>query len=230
MPRPQANARRRPASGRAFAASIARRLRGPPGHLTSRCANVPGTASLGHSRRSRSAAIGPAAIPAEPATPDALRIFRWRSGSARSSRPNRRAHRSSRTRSDGNLGTAFTMSRRPGPTALFRTDPEMPVVDPGGPPWSRGVVRRSRPYPQQLPPPASSTSHQIRWIGWASSAASLETTRSYAPFKRFGGGYAGDDRGPSTDTSVTAKIRRILTVNFERLTVIPRYARVCPRR
>jgi hypothetical protein len=44
--------------------------------------------------------------------------------------------------------------------------------------------------------------------------------RSYAPFRVFGGGYAGDDRGPSTDMNATAKIHYVITFSYLRMGLV----------
>jgi hypothetical protein len=41
--------------------------------------------------------------------------------------------------------------------------------------------------------------------------------RSYAPFKKFGGGYEGDDRGPSTDTRETSRIFYVFTFDYAKM-------------
>lgn len=37
--------------------------------------------------------------------------------------------------------------------------------------------------------------------------------RSFAPFESFGGGFAGDNRGFSTDLNVTSRIAGLVTIN-----------------
>jgi hypothetical protein len=44
--------------------------------------------------------------------------------------------------------------------------------------------------------------------------------RGYAPFRRFGGGYAGDERSASVDTRATARLWYVLTVNVAGMTRI----------
>lgn len=72
-----------------------------------------------------------------------------------------------------------------------------------------GAVQPIRGKIAPLPSPVSRPEYKLAGQGqlqfWV---------RSYAPFKTFGGGYDGDDRGPSTDTTDTSRIAYVLTFDY----------------
>jgi hypothetical protein len=106
-------------------------------------------------------------------------------------------------RRPGPIGLAGEKRRRNGSNAPISGARPGPIGLEAFPGWSRPMWPRT--------PPPSLKRGEYPLPGEGEIQLFL---RSYAPFKVFGGGYAGDDRGPSTDTSATAKILYVLTFSF----------------
>jgi hypothetical protein len=71
------------------------------------------------------------------------------------------------------------------------------------------------PFFRRVPPPDTRPEYPLPEQG------QLELwLRSYAPFKDFGGGYAGDNRLESTDPRDTAKVTYILTFDYAKMAVV----------